>query len=114
MIKEAALGGLPFSQLRFPISAVMGIVIPGMLGKFANSEEKHEPVSDINTAGMDSLKVFDPDRPIREANIQQSCAYSPGFVNPIDKVPEPRGASKIRGSHHELRNAIKPLTRLIS
>ena len=67
MIKEAALGGLPFSQLRFPISAVMGIVIPGMLGKFANSEEKHEPVSDIDTIVVDGLKALDPEWPIREA-----------------------------------------------
>jgi hypothetical protein len=34
----------------------------------ADSEEKHEPVSDIDTAVVDSLKVLDPDRPIREAD----------------------------------------------
>ena len=32
------------------------------------SEEKHEPVSDIHTATVDSLKVLDPNRPIREAD----------------------------------------------
>jgi hypothetical protein len=31
--------------------------------------EKHEPASDIDTALMDSLKVLDPERPIREADI---------------------------------------------
>ena len=37
----------------------------------ADSEEKHEPVSDIDTAAADSLKVLDPNRPIREADIAQ-------------------------------------------
>jgi hypothetical protein len=32
----------------------------------ADSEEKHEPVSDIDTAVADSLKVLDLKRPIRE------------------------------------------------
>ena|SRR6516162_917888 len=35
----------------------------------ADSEEKREPVSDIDTAVLDSLKVLDPNRPIREADI---------------------------------------------
>jgi hypothetical protein len=38
----------------------------------ADSEEKHEPVSDIDTAAADSLKVLDPERPIREADIDRS------------------------------------------
>jgi hypothetical protein len=41
--------------------------IPCWKGLIADSEEKHEPVSDINTAAADSLKVLDPKRPIREA-----------------------------------------------
>ena len=36
----------------------------------ADSEEKREPVSDIETAAVDSLKVLDPKRPIREADIR--------------------------------------------
>ena len=36
-------------------------------GLSADSEEKHEPVSDIDTAAADSLKALDPERPIREA-----------------------------------------------
>jgi hypothetical protein len=35
----------------------------------ADSEEKHEPASDIDIALMDSLKVLDPEGPIREADI---------------------------------------------
>ena len=35
----------------------------------AESEEKHEPVSDIDTVLVDSLKALDLNRPIREADI---------------------------------------------
>ena len=39
-------------------------------GRGADSEEKHEPVSDIDTAVVvDSLKVLDPEWPIREADV---------------------------------------------
>jgi hypothetical protein len=41
-------------------------------GLGADSEEKREPVSDIDTAAADSLKVLDPERPIREADIVQT------------------------------------------
>ena len=44
-------------------------------GPGADSEEKHEPVSDIDTAVVDSLKVLDPKRPIREADILCCTAY---------------------------------------
>ena len=40
-----------------------------MEGPEADSEEKHEPASDVDTAVVDSLKALDPDRPIREADI---------------------------------------------
>jgi hypothetical protein len=36
-------------------------------GLGADSEEKHEPASDIDTVVVDSLKALDPKRPIREA-----------------------------------------------
>jgi len=39
-------------------------------GLGADSEEKHEPASDINTEDADSLKALDPKRPIREADIE--------------------------------------------
>jgi hypothetical protein len=35
----------------------------------ADSEEKHEPASDIDTAMADSLKALDPKPPIREADM---------------------------------------------
>ena len=38
-------------------------------GPGADSEEKHEPASDIDTMVVDSLKALDPKRPIREADI---------------------------------------------
>jgi hypothetical protein len=38
-----------------------------MEGPGADSEEKHEPASDIDTVVVDSLKALDPKRPIREA-----------------------------------------------
>jgi hypothetical protein len=41
-------------------------------GLGADSEEKREPVSDIDTAVVDSLKALDPNRPIREADIARS------------------------------------------
>jgi hypothetical protein len=41
----------------------------------ADSEEKREPVSDIDTAAADSLKVLDPKRPIREADIAECFWY---------------------------------------
>ena len=37
----------------------------------ADSEEKHEPVSDIDTVVVDSLKALDPEWPIREADTVQ-------------------------------------------
>ena len=40
-----------------------------MEGPGADSEEKHEPVSDIDTVVVDSLKALDPEWPIREADI---------------------------------------------
>ena len=43
-----------------------------MLG--ADSEEKREPVGDIDTAVLDSLKALDPNRPIREADITRAYA----------------------------------------
>jgi len=43
--------------------------IPWWKGRSADSEEKREPVSDIDTAVVDSLKVLDLKWPIREADI---------------------------------------------
>jgi len=41
--------------------------IPCWKGLRADSEEKREPVSDIDASVVDSLKALDPKRPIREA-----------------------------------------------
>ncbi len=38
-------------------------------GLGAESEEKQEPASDIDTGLVDGLKVLDPERPIREAAV---------------------------------------------
>jgi hypothetical protein len=38
-------------------------------GPGADSEEKHEPASDIDTVMADGLKALDPTRPIREADM---------------------------------------------
>ena len=45
-----------------------------MEGPRADSEEKHEPASDIDTAWMDSLKVLDPEGPIREADMPSATS----------------------------------------
>src|SRR4029453_11021967 len=44
-------------------------------GLGAESEEKHEPVSDIDTGVVDSLKALDPERPIREADVHLRSCY---------------------------------------
>ena len=44
--------------------------IPCWKGPGADSEEKREPVSDIDTAVVDGLKALDPKRPIREADME--------------------------------------------
>jgi hypothetical protein len=51
-----------------------------MEGPGADSGEKHEPASDIDTAWMDSLKVLDPEGPIREADIAR-------YGRQVSKVP---------------------------
>jgi len=47
--------------------------IPCWKGLGAESEEKHEPASDIDTVPADSLKALDLDRPIREADIARAA-----------------------------------------
>ena len=50
-------------------------------GPGADSEEKHEPVSDIDTIVMDSLKALDPNRPIREADMP----FVPHGIAPVPR-----------------------------
>src|SRR5262249_37960863 len=49
--------------------------IPYWKGLGAESEEKHEPASDIDTGVVDSLKALDLKRPIREADICSALAH---------------------------------------
>jgi hypothetical protein len=51
-------------------------------GLGADSEEKREPVRDIDTAVVVCLKVLDPNRPIREAEV-----VSASKVSPVSAVP---------------------------
>jgi hypothetical protein len=59
-------------------------------GPSADSEEKHEPVSDIDTAAADGLKVLDPKRPIREADIEPSNVRR----RQLNKEGRPEAASR--------------------
>jgi hypothetical protein len=43
-------------------------------------EEKHEPVSDIDTVVVDSLKALDPEWPIREADVSSAESLDSAFV----------------------------------
>ncbi len=43
-----------------------------MEGPCADSEEKREPAGDIDTVIVDGLKVLDPKRPIREADVERA------------------------------------------
>jgi len=43
-----------------------------MEGPCADSVEKHEPASDLDTAKVDSLKALDPNRPIREETCRRA------------------------------------------
>ena len=45
-----------------------------MEGPCADSEEKREPVGDIDTEVVDGLKVLDPKWPIREADTRHPTA----------------------------------------
>ena len=49
-------------------------------GLGADSEEKREPASDIDTAVVDSLKALDPNRPIREGDMRAFGA-TPTFTD---------------------------------
>jgi hypothetical protein len=57
--------------------------IPSWKGLGADSEEKHEPAGDIDTAVVDSLKMLDPDRPIGEAD-KRGCGRIVRFVPEAD------------------------------
>lgn len=75
--------------------------IPYWKGLGADSEEKHEPVSDIDTVVVDSLKALDPKRPIREADIHRRywTGPRPPFLKKNVELrlrPTPRSADRAR------------------
>jgi hypothetical protein len=55
-----------------------------MEGPCAESEEKHEPASGVDTELVDSLKALDPERPIREADIRER---TPGLPRKAKHTP---------------------------
>src|SRR4051795_12113231 len=69
--------------------------IPWWKGPGADSEEKHEPASDIDIALMDSLKVLDPEGPIREADIVRAARHLKATGS---------GAAEARGAFASLRS----------
>jgi hypothetical protein len=52
-----------------PTERLFHLVFEPHAASSAESEEKREPASDIDTATLDSLKALDPNRPTREADI---------------------------------------------
>ena len=69
--------------------------IPCWKGLGADSEEKREPASDIDTVVVDSLKALDPEWPIREADIWRTKAevrkVPDSDIHPIHKVNQGTG-----------------------
>ena len=63
----------PHAFLAIPLGDMITFALPWWKGLGADSEEKREPVSDIDIAAVDSLKLLDPKRPIREATKKQMC-----------------------------------------
>ena len=58
---------------------------PCWKGLCAESEEKREPASDIEAAVVDSLKVLDPERPTREADLNRQAR----LVGSVENDPLP-------------------------
>src|SRR6185437_6944099 len=58
---------------------------PSWTGLGAESEEKREPASDIEAAVVDSLKVLDPERPTREADLNRQAR----LVGSVENDPLP-------------------------
>jgi hypothetical protein len=70
---DAELAALEGPTVRLTARPVFQIVPsrprnPRWKSRGADSEEKPEPANDIDAVMVDSLKVLDPERPIREAN----------------------------------------------
>jgi hypothetical protein len=76
-------------------------------GPGADSEEKHEPVSDIDTVVVDSLKALDPEWPIREADIGRIEILQCGGLLPHG-VPTRAGSAVPRLDSEQFRSV--PMT----
>jgi hypothetical protein len=61
-------------------------------GPWCRYRREHAPTSDIDTAAADSLKVLDPKRPIREADIAHFCER----VENIDSVGDTAAIARSR------------------
>src|SRR6266568_7449772 len=80
---------------------------PMMEGLGADSEEKHEPVSDIDTVEADSLKVLDPNvwtrRALQEKAVRLGCTVLHQCIRPRigahapDHHGNPRASDVING-----------------
>src|SRR5205823_7887471 len=61
-------------------------------GLGAESGEKREPASDIDTGVVDSLKALDPEWPIREADIDRRGEHVRLYQIPLIRTRGPIGA----------------------
>ena len=83
----------------------------------ADSEEKHEPVSDIDTVVVDSLKALDPEWPIREAVVARSSFFitkSPVRYSISSKPPLTHSPQQLEPCTPALGNAIRVLALILS
>src|SRR5262245_5964659 len=81
--------------------------IPLWKGPGADSEEKHEPASDIDTVAVDSLKALDPQWPIREADLTRRLPVCPLFAK--RSVPrQPHLSPTLAELHHETLDSGPP------
>ena len=62
--------GPPVGLTARPPQRLFHLVFESHDGLGADSEEKHDPASGVDTELVDSLKALDPERPIREADSQ--------------------------------------------
>ena len=72
--------------------------IPYWKGPGADSEEKHEPASDTDTAVVDSLKALDPKRPIREVVLAQGLGHEDRQA-PRDEEGDRGAGAPVGGDH---------------
>ena len=92
-----------------------------MEGPSADSEEKHEPVSDIDTAvGGDGLKALDLEWPIREAEVGQPLRVhvksQSRCRNSLEKSCGTHGPWQVSGTRFRVDNGTcaRPRLRLVA